>query len=166
MCCCLWDNEETTWMVWPRFKTLCWAFNTFFFQYKEKQLTHTHSYLVFFRFVLVTSQVSLAPVHISCQDGEITFDSSVLLHNKLSSCTSVTLDSQFAGGIKYEVLNSVLCSPQCWTQELREKIRKFNQPICNYHVWLRMNQIIEFVLEKSTTTFFLRLYLDFVKTLT
>ena len=53
-------------------------------------------------------------MHISCQDGEITFDSSILLHNKLSSCTSATLGSQFAGGIKYEVLNSVLFSLQSY----------------------------------------------------
>ena len=30
-----------------------------------------------------------------CHDGEITFDSLILLHNKLSSCNSVTLGSQF-----------------------------------------------------------------------
>ena len=86
----------------------------FSIQRKTTHTPHTHSYLVFFRFVLVTSQVCLAPVHISCQDGEITFDSLILLHNKLSSCTSATLGSQFAGGIKYEVLNSVLFSLQSY----------------------------------------------------
>ena len=85
--------KKTRSMVWP----LCLCSASPSMQRKATKTVFCRQIILVFcgYVVLVTLRASLPPVLEPCHDGEITFDSLILLHNKLSSCNSVTLGSQF-----------------------------------------------------------------------